>query len=123
MFSLYLIKIKLLTLLSMVFMGLFSRLVLGFPMLLPISMPLFHTPPDNHQFPDGGSRPSLRFMPVSRYPQRRRRTLKDGRVVEEELTFLQDRCDDTNFEFVGEVIDQANDNFNSYFTFPSCHRI
>ena len=96
----------------MVFMGLFSRFVLGFPMLLPISVPLFQTIPDSHRFPDGGSRTSLRFMPASRYSQKRRRTHKDGGVVEEELAFLEVRCDETCYDFVGEIVEHENDNFN-----------
>lgn len=114
MFSASLIKVKLLTILSMVFMGLFSRFVLGFPMLLPISVPIFHTSPENHQFPDGGGRTSLRFMPAPRHTQKRRRNLKNGQIVEEELTFLEERCDDTCFDFVGEVIEQGNNTFNIF---------
>ena len=119
MFSVSLIKVKLLTILSMVFMGLFSRFVLGFPMLLPISVPIFHATPDNHRFPDSGSRPSLRFMPASRYTQKRRRALKNGQAVEEELITLHDEYGNINFDFVGDVIEQGSGNFNSFFTSPA----
>ena len=119
MVSVSLIKVKLLTILSMVFMGLFSRLVLGFPMLLPVSAPLFHTTPEDHQFPDSGIRTSLRFMPLPRHTQKRRRTRKDGWMIEDELTFLEYRCDETCFDLVGEVIDQGSNTFNSSFIHPA----
>jgi len=116
MFSVSLIKVKLLTILSMVFMGLFSRFVLGFPMLLPIAVPIFHTIPENHRFPDSGSRTSLRFMPASRCTQRRRHALKNGQTIEEELSFLQDRYDISSFDFGGEVIEQGSDDFSLFLT-------
>lgn len=115
MFSVSLIKVKLLTILSMVFMGLFSRFVLGFPILFPITCPIFHATQDNHRFPDSGSRTSLRFMPTSRYTQKRRRILSDGGVVEEELTVLEDISDQTCFDLVNDVIEYENDNFNTWF--------
>jgi hypothetical protein len=117
MVSVSLIKVKLLTILSMVFMGLFSRLVLGFPLLFPVSAPLFHTTPEDHQFPDSGNRTSLRFMPVPRHTQKRRRGHKNGQMIEDELTFLEERYDETCFEFVGEVIEQGSDKFSPSFTY------
>lgn len=111
MFAVSLFKIKLMTILCMVFMGLFSRLVLGFPLLLPISLPTFHVIPQNPHFPNGGARTSLRFLSALRYIQKRRRIQKDGRATEEEITLLQPQWDSSQFEFVGEVIEQEAKSF------------
>ncbi len=99
-------------------MGLFSRLVLGFPLLLETISPTFHGIPQKHQFPDGGSRTSLRFMSTSRFTQKRRRTLKNGRAIEEELCSLQSDCDNSQFDFIGEVIENGNEDFN-----PALNRV
>lgn len=111
MFTVSLLKIKFLTLLSMVFMGIFSRLVLGFPLLIQTSSMSFHSIPQTHQFPDGGNRTSLRFMPTSGHTQKRRRALKNGSAIDEELCVFQSTCDDFHFDFIGEVIEQGNDDF------------
>lgn len=108
MFSFPLLKIKLLTVLSMVFMGLFSKLVLGFPVLLPSSTPVFHGNPERNPFPDGGSRTSLRFLPTLRCIQKRRRILKNGQKIEEEITLFQAEPDNSQFDFIGEVIQDEN---------------
>lgn len=89
-------------------MGLFSRLVLGFPILLPSSIPVFHGNPARNPFPDGGNRTSLRFLPTLRCIQKRRRILKDGRKIEEEITLFQAEPDNSHFDFIGEVIEDAN---------------
>lgn len=104
MLSVSLIKVKLFTILSMVCMGLFSRLVLGFPLLFPTSTSTVHTIPQETPFPTNGGRTSLRFLPTPRYGQKRRRILKN-KVIEEELTvFISDHLD-ANFDFMGEVIE------------------
>jgi len=115
MFSVSLVRVKLLTILSMVCMGLFSRFVLGFPFIFPIFTPTFNNIPENYKFPDSGSRTSLRFLPASRYTQKRRRALKDGRTLEEELTLFQPEYDDSQFDFIGEVVEQGGQNFNATF--------
>ena len=120
MVSVSLLKIKFLTLLSMVFMGLFSRLVLGLPLLLQTSSTTFHNIPQTHQFPDSGNRTSLRFMPASRYILKRRRVLKNGGILEEELCILQSACDESHFDFIGEVIEQGGEDFNTTLQ-PSRH--
>jgi len=112
MFSFPLLKIKLLTVLSMVFMGLFSRLVLGFPILLPSSIAVFHGKPERNLFLDGGSRTSLRFLPTLRCIQRRRRILKDGKKIEEEITLFQAEPDNSQFDFIGEVIEEEAIHWN-----------
>jgi hypothetical protein len=103
MISLSIIKIKLLAILSMVFMGLFSRFVLGFPMLLPQSHPIFSGRLETHQFPDSGNRTSLRFLPASRSCQKRKKSHKNGKMLEEEITLFQPNSYDSNFDFMGEV--------------------
>jgi hypothetical protein len=101
-----LVKVKLLTTLSMVFMGLFSRLVLGFPALLSTSIPTFHSVLPGYQFPDSGNRTSLRFMSAVRYTQKSRRNLEDGSLLEEEISLLQAESDHSHFGLVGDVIEQ-----------------
>ena len=115
MFSLSILKIKLLTVLSMVFMGLFSRIVLGFPVLIPTSTPAFRALLERYQFPDGGSRTSLRFLPTLRCIQKRRRILKNGRSIEEEVTLFQAEPDNSQFDFIGEVVEQENPHWNLKF--------
>jgi len=115
MFSVSLIKIKFLTILSMVFMGLFSRLVLGLPLLLQTSSPTFHPIPEKHQFPDGGNRTSLRLLPASRCAQKRRHARKDGRTLEEELTLFQSDQENYQLDLIGEVIEEGGEDFYSAF--------
>lgn len=115
MYSVPLIKIKLLTVLSMVFMGLFSRLVLGHSFLLPGAVPHFHETPHKHHFPDSGSRPSLRFMPVIRYAQKRLRNSKDGQNLEEAITLLLHQENYLYFELMGEIVELGDQGFISPF--------
>jgi len=106
MVSLSLIKFKLFTVLSMVCMGLFSRFVLGFPVLLPQNDPNFSGRFDSPQFPDSGSRSSLRFLPASRLNQKRKGSYKNGKMLEEEMTLFQPNLYESHFDFIGEIIHQ-----------------
>ncbi len=89
----------------MVFMGLFSKFVLGFPLLISSSMPFFHIFPENYRFPDSGNRTSLRFLPIPRGTKKRR--CKNGRGYEEELTFYHSEDELLSFDFIGEVIESS----------------
>lgn len=86
-------------------MGLFSRLVLGLPLLFPASTPTFHTIPQETPFPTNGARTSLRFLPAPRYGQKRRRILKNGSIGDEEVTVSASDYLDSDFDFLGEVIE------------------
>ncbi len=105
MVSVSVLKIKLLTILSMVFMGLFSRFVLGFPLILPGSTPSLQIQPQGHQLPASGSRTSLRLLPALRREQKRRHGRKDGKTLEEELTFFHTDPHQISLDFIGEVIE------------------
>lgn len=111
MYFLPFFKIKLLTVLSMVFMGLFSRFVLGFPILVQTSTYAFHGATQSHRFPDSGSRTSLRFISPARYVQKCRRLLKDGNFLEEEVTLIQTEYNHSHLDFVGEVIEDDIDSY------------
>ena len=108
------IKIKFLTILSMVFMGMFSRFVLGLPLLVQTSSPVIHRVLQLYHFPDSGNRTSLRFISSFFSLQKRRRKFKGDRVVEEELLLERADCDHSQFDFMGEVLDQNTD----YFPIP-----
>ena len=98
----------------MVFMGLFSRLVLGFPLLFPNSFPSFQACPDTHRFPDSGSRTSLRFLPAPRYIQKRRHKYKVGKILEDEISLFQPTYEDFTFDFVGEIIENGRNDFDFF---------
>jgi hypothetical protein len=116
MFSISLIKIKIFTILSMVFMGLFSRMVLGFPWLSQSSTPAYRTNTQSYPFPASGARSSLRLMTGPRYTQKRRRNLKDGSYIDEELTHFETECENPHLDFICEVIEEDN---NPFKTFPN----
>ena len=107
----FIVKIKFLTMLSMVCMGLFSRFMLGFPLVLPLSGPIFQRVSQGYHFPDGGNRTSLRLVSMGCSQSRRRRKLKSGQVLEEEVTMNGGQCDSSHFDFIGEVLEQESDNF------------
>jgi len=106
MFYITLIKLKFLSILTMVCMGLFSRLILGGPLVLFNSSATYQDIHQSHRFPDSGARTSLRFMPASRLTHKRRRYLKNGKLTEDEFTFRETLDNLPNLDFVGEVIDQ-----------------
>jgi hypothetical protein len=108
------IKIKFLTILSMVFMGLFSRFVLGVPLLIQISSPVIHGVLQYYHFPDSGNRTSLRFISPFLSLQKRRRKFKGDRLVEDEYTMGRIECDHSQFDFLGEVLE----NDIEYFPIP-----
>lgn len=108
MLSISLIKIKFLTILSMVFMGLFSRFVLGFPLQSFSTSSNYQNTSGNHRFPDGGARTSLRFIPAMRIMQKRRRTLANGNTKEDEIFTSENTCENPDLDFIGEVIDHAD---------------
>ena len=86
-------------------MGLFSKFVLGFPLLLSGSSPFFHIRADGHHFPDSGGRTSLRLLLSPRCTQKRRHKRKDGKMHEEESTLFQSEYELFSFDFIGEIIE------------------
>lgn len=93
-------------------MGLFSRLVLGFPSHLLSFASNYQNTSENHRFPDGGARTTLRFIPAPRIMQRRRRKLANGETKEDEIYSFENECENPNLEFIGEFIDQSDDHQN-----------
>ncbi len=96
-------------------MGLFSRLVLGFPTTLISFSSNVQNTSENHRFPDGGARTSLRFIPAPRLMQKRRRKLANGETKEDEIFSSENNCETTCFEFIGEVLDQSDNTHNERF--------
>ncbi|MBS0271800.1 MAG: hypothetical protein JSR85_04055 [Proteobacteria bacterium] len=86
-------------------MGMFSRLVLGSPVLLPLSNPMFHASSNNHQFPDSGSRNTLRLFPSKRLRQKRRQSQKGKMACEEECFFfhVERELNHSHLDFMGDV--------------------
>lgn len=106
------IKIKFLTVLSMVFVGLFSRFVLGLPLLLQISSPVIHGVLQDYSFPDSGGRTSLRFLSTFFSLQKRRRKSKTNALFEEEIIIENPKH--SQFDYLGEVLENDTD----YFPIP-----
>jgi len=109
------IKIKFLTILMMVFMGLFSRFVLGFSLTHHMSAPAFHRNTQSYHFPDSGNRTSLRFISICRSFQKRRRKFSRDKFLEEELTITLAEDDHSQFEFMGEIIERESKAFSLPF--------
>lgn len=109
----FIVKIKFLTMLSMVCMGLFSRFMLGFPLMLPLSGHVFQRISQSYHFPDGGNRTSLRLVSMSCSRSRRRCKLKNGQILEEDALMNLGQCDSSHFDFMGEVLEQENESFPS----------
>lgn len=110
MFYFSIIKFKILMILSMVFMGMFSRLVLGYPALWPLSNPMIHSSPHNFQFPDSGSRNTLRLFSGKRLGQKRRQSQKGKMACEEECFFFQveQEQNHSHLDFMGEMIEMRH---------------
>lgn len=102
----------------MVLTGLFSRFVLGFPLNYHMSAPVFRNTTQSFHFPDGGNRTSLRFISICRSFQRRRRKIRKDNLLEEELTMTLSGYEASQFEFIGEVIDQERETFPRFLKAP-----
>ena len=72
----FFIKLKFFMMLSMVCMGLFSRFMLGFPGMSPLSAPLFQRLSQNYYFPNGGGRTSSQLSSMRSFRPRRQKILE-----------------------------------------------
>lgn len=109
------IKIKFSMFFIMVCVGLFSRFVLGFSLMPYTSALIFRGNPQNYHFPESGSRTSLRFISAFCSSQKRRRKLRGGNILEEELIMDGSAWDASQFDFIGEILAEESDCFSHSF--------
>lgn len=103
MLSVIFIKIKFLTILGMVCMGLFSRLVFGIPALQSLTTHSFQSPKQGVHFPNGSRRSTLRFMTGCRTSQKRRKSQNGGGFSEDEIIPSEIFVDETHPNFLDET--------------------